>query len=298
MVLTNEGTNVMFSTVPEPSFSKLTTAFIDAQSIFVSNRIVFSNSVLSATPWSMFPIAGTPLWLSNKDGASYEFDKGGFSRTSVDTNYGGNVFYIGTQITNVAQSIANSVTNNTIARTNGTEFIRTNNLTSVDGNIVVRQDGSGGITLSNAMASASGILSVGSNGVVYAATNINFVGNTKITNESGLISVDVTPGASTGGGFETATNIWSGTTFWLGTNFWISSATNIYLTDVGNTSTTVERWGELTIKATANISITNIGSIYSSDQVTSRLIPSNSVAVLAVKVVPGIGTNMAVVQFK
>ena len=129
MVLTNQSTNVMVATVEEPFFTKITSPFIDSQSMFVSNRIVFSNSVLSATPWSMFPIAGTPLWLSNKDGASYEFDKGGFSRTSVDTNYGGNVFYIGTQITNVAQTAANAVTNNTIARTNGTEFVRTNRIT-------------------------------------------------------------------------------------------------------------------------------------------------------------------------
>lgn len=44
--------------------------------------------------------------------------------------------------------------------------------------------------------------SVGSNGIVYAATNINFVGNTKITNVNGLISVDVTPGT---GGTPTTT---------------------------------------------------------------------------------------------
>ena len=79
--------------------------------------------------------SGSYLTVSNYDGNSFQFGSDGIYRKVGTDLYHGTNYYTGVMVTNVAQSIANAVTNNTIARTNGTEFIRTNKITSVDGDM-------------------------------------------------------------------------------------------------------------------------------------------------------------------
>jgi hypothetical protein len=101
--------------------------------------------------------------------------------------------------------------------------------------------------------------------------------------------------------FENPTNSWAADTpFGLGTNaFFTSGAATLGITGVVNGPTTTERYGQLTILATGNITFTNLATIIrTSDFLSSRTITNGNTAVISVDVIPGQCTNMAIVQFK
>lgn len=100
---------------------------------------------------------------------------------------------------------------------------------------------------------------------------------------------------------DVVTNLWSlNTPFDLGKNdFRTQGATTTGITGVANTSTTtVERWGQLTILATGDITFTNPVSMKTSDYLTSRIITNGNSATISCQVVPGRVTNLFIVQTK
>jgi hypothetical protein len=123
-------------------------------------------------------------------------------------------FYYGAQTFSFDRTAANGITRNSdmTSVTNAT-FVRQTELTGASNALVVLP-----------------VRGISSNGVVYAATNINFVGNPKITNVNGTISVDVTPGAAAAGStnMDTANIGWAQfTNGWVGTNFTLFRTNNI-----------------------------------------------------------------------
>lgn len=99
--------------------------------------------------------------------------------------------------------------------------------------------------------------------------------------------------------FDTPTNAWTANTaFPLGTNtFYTSGAATFGFTSVANGPTSTERYGQMTVKTTGTVVLTNIPSIYFSDGLTNRTITNGNTAVIAMDVVPGQVTNAAIVQF-
>ena len=98
--------------------------------------------------------------------------------------------------------------------------------------------------------------------------------------------------------FDFTTNLFSGTSFLLGTNYTLRTATNVYFTAVGNVPVNTERWGQLTIIPTSNITITNPVSWYTSDGLSSRVGTNGMPVVFAVDVQPGLFTNVAIVHLR
>jgi len=85
----------------------------------------------------------------------------------------------------------------------------------------------------------------------------------------------------------------------LGTNYSFTvGATTGGITGVANLPTSTERFCQITIVATGDITFTNNIQIRTSDFAASRVITNGNTAVIAVTVIPGICTNLAIVQFK
>ncbi len=59
-----------------------------------------------------------------------------------------------------------------------------------------------------------------------------------------------------------------------------------------------ERYAQLTVIATGDVIFTNRVDVFTSDMVDSRTITNGNTAVIAVDVIPGVITNMAIVQFR
>jgi hypothetical protein len=99
------------------------------------------------------------------------------------------------------------------------------------------------------------------------------------------------------------TNLWAlDTAFGVNTNalVLISGAVTGGITGVANLDGSGNvQFGEGTIKATGgDITFTNAAGLKANDYVTSRIITNGNYAEIAVKVVPGVVTNLAIVQFK
>jgi hypothetical protein len=99
---------------------------------------------------------------------------------------------------------------------------------------------------------------------------------------------------------DSSTNTWAiNTALPVGTNCFISQgAATIGFTAVANVPTSTERYGQLTIAATGTITFTNPASVHASDFQSSRTITNGNWCVVALDVIPGQITNMAIVQFK
>lgn len=95
------------------------------------------------------------------------------------------------------------------------------------------------------------------------------------------------------------TNAWTvDTLFMLGTNTTISlgTATNGY-SGVDYVPTNTVRYGEQTILCTGTLTLTNPPGWFTSDYVDRRTGTNGNIVKVAVEVVPGVATNMAIVQF-
>jgi hypothetical protein len=101
-------------------------------------------------------------------------------------------------------------------------------------------------------------------------------------------------------GFDATTNLWAiNTAFPLGTNTSITSGADTGgITGVANSSTATERYGQITLKTSGDVTFTNPAAFYTSDFVDSRVITNGNTAVIAVQLIPGLATNMAIAQFK
>ena len=99
---------------------------------------------------------------------------------------------------------------------------------------------------------------------------------------------------------DSPTNQWTiNGTVSLGTVYsFTSGAATGGITGVVNIGTTTERYAELTIVASGDIVFTNAVPIQCNDMADSRTITNGNTAVISVAVIPGICTNMAIVQFK
>lgn len=100
---------------------------------------------------------------------------------------------------------------------------------------------------------------------------------------------------------DNPTNTWAvNTGFGLGTNgfYTVGGTVTLGVTGIANVSTSTERYGELTIVSTGTLTFTNPASFKTSDFVSTRVITNGNTAVIAVAVIPGQCTNMAIVQFK
>lgn len=99
--------------------------------------------------------------------------------------------------------------------------------------------------------------------------------------------------------FDAPTNAFSGNTFLLGTNSVITTASAVNISAVGNIPATgIERYGQLTIIATADVTFTNPAPCFTSDMVDTRTVTNGNTAVIAVDVIAGVITNLAITQFK
>ena len=98
-----------------------------------------------------------------------------------------------------------------------------------------------------------------------------------------------------------STNLWvTNTPIYLGTNFSavLSANTSGGISGVGGTVTTTEQFSQLFIKATGDITFTNPVAFMCNDYVDTRLITNGNVAIIGVDVIPGLATNLSIVQFK
>ena len=107
-------------------------------------------------------------------------------------------------------------------------------------------------------------------------------------------------GVSTFQTVDANTNTWTiNTDFGLGTNSFVTAASVTGgFTGVANKSTSTERFGQLTIISTGTLVFTNPVSVHTSDFLSSRTITNGNTCVIAVDLMPGQCTNMAIVQFK
>jgi len=94
------------------------------------------------------------------------------------------------------------------------------------------------------------------------------------------------------------TNVFSGTTVNLGSIYSITSATNIYLTAVTEPPAGTYGFWQLTVNATAGITLTNMPTILASDFLKTRTITNGNRATISIEVQPGVYTNMSIVQFR
>jgi hypothetical protein len=138
--------------------------------------------------------------------------------------------------------------------------------------------------------------------------NVQFVNNPSFQTAiltSGIIGSYQINGVLIGNGsgltklnqWDSVTNTFSGTSFLLGTNSFISSGSNIGFTGVANVPASLLRYGQLTIKATGNITVTNPATWKTSDMAVSRVCTNGNFLTMAVEVMPGIYTNAAICQF-
>jgi hypothetical protein len=178
-----------------------------------------------------------------------------------------------------------------------------------------------GVGITNGNVTIPGTLTA-TNVALTSVTNWGTVGRTNFTytdstgwwntnNSAAAQGVNIKKGAVTADGtitasgvitapcYDVSTNLWTIGTFPLGTNLYYTvGASTVGISGVGNLPTSTERCGQLTIKATGDITFTNLSGIATSDFVNTRTITNGNFAVVALDVYPGIVTNMAIAQFK
>jgi hypothetical protein len=102
--------------------------------------------------------------------------------------------------------------------------------------------------------------------------------------------------------YESATNQWAtNTLITLGTNTCtatLTANTGGGITGILNAGTTTERFAQLFIKATGDVVFTNPVAFYCNDYADTRTITNGNTAWISVDVIPGVATNLAIVQFK
>lgn len=99
--------------------------------------------------------------------------------------------------------------------------------------------------------------------------------------------------------FDAPTNAFSGTAFILGTNSYFSTASDVHLISIVNPPAFgTERYGQLTIVATADLLVTNPVTWRASDKLISRTLTNGNSMCLALDVQVGGFTNFFVVQCK
>jgi hypothetical protein len=173
--------------------------------------------------------------------------------------------------------------------------------TNSDGSFVFSGPGTISGAISNSALSASADVETDANKKLGSTANAFGVKTNDASGNRGYNNKPILDlGASTNvNTFDSLTNTFSGTTFWLGTNQVITSATNIYLTTLGNPPVAgIERFGQLTIRATADITVTNATAGWrSSDMVSTRTLTNGNTMVIAGDVILGVVSNLAIVQF-
>lgn len=193
---------------------------------------------------------------------------------------------------------------------NGANFALTNVAKIVTTNLMVSGSGTnllGPTIVTNVqfIGTASGNISGN------AATATAAAGSPWLTaNQSISISGDASGSGATSialavtnmtGSFCTATNAWAANTpLPLGlTNGIISSgATTLGITGVANLPTAQINWGLVTIYATGDVILTNPSAFASCDFKTSRTVTNGNCADVMVKVIPGVRTNLVVLQYR
>lgn len=127
-------------------------------------------------------------------------------------------------------------------------------------------------------------------------TNIAFL--SPLVTVSNNLNVGGTIGTAIAQGFDSPTNLWvANTVFNLGTNYVISQgAGTVGITGIANKSTTTERYGQLVILATGTVIFTNVAGIKCNDGLLTRTITNGNSATIAIDFVPGVVTNLFIVQ--
>lgn len=193
---------------------------------------------------------------------------------------GGSGTFDAASLTNWANARANSgftVTNLNIGDGNLT-------LTTGSGAVITFVNGSASQTLTEVPSSAT--LSFAGN--LTVTTNISSTSGQFSGNGAGLTNLNV---------FYTSTNLFVGNLFWIGTNVNLSLSTNLNFTGVANVPAgTLIGYGELTVKATGTVTVTNPASWYCNDGLTNRTITSGNLGEMSMKVIPGFSTNFIFTQ--
>ncbi len=177
---------------------------------------------------------------------------------------------------------------------------------STGGLIILSGTGSGSIVLSNSTAITL---------IQFGPDDYWFMTNTTTTKKIVATNGNITAFSFTGdgsgltglpAGSESATNGWvTNTAFPVNpsqsiTNLILVSGANTAcgVTGILNAGTSTERFGQLLIIASGNITFTNPASIHASDYVTTRVITNGNNAMIAFDVWPGLATNMFISQTK
>lgn len=105
--------------------------------------------------------------------------------------------------------------------------------------------------------------------------------------------------------YSGATNSWTADTAFpvapplVQTNYILASGeATLGIPSIGNVPTATTYYGELTVYASGTITFTNVASVRASDFLKTRTITNGNTADIAIKVVPGRSTNMAILQYK
>ncbi len=166
--------------------------------------------------------------------------------------------------------------------------------------------GAGAIYLSNAANTV--VVQFGTNDYWFMT---NTVTTKKISATNGTMTAFAFVGDGSGltglpAGSESATNTWTTNTAFSVcpsqsvTNFLCLSGANTAcgVTGILNAGTATERWGQLLIVASGNITFTNPAAFHTSDYLTTRVITNANNCFIAFDVWPGVSTNMVIVQTK
>ena len=141
----------------------------------LNNWSLYSTSMVSGTAQTIADVASNSLYTVSSNIS--------LVLATANTNHAAAILQAST-------NYANAVTNTSIARTNGTEFIRTNLITAAGTGIVIRQDGSGGVSISNAVTtSMTNSEGTAVFGAVYA-TNGFFTNLSVTTQNAGTLLLD------------------------------------------------------------------------------------------------------------
>lgn len=132
----------------------------------------------------------------------------------------------------------------------------------------------------------------------FNARTFDIRGTITATNAIYGLSVTAT-NQITASNFRVPTNLFSGTLFVAGTNgahSTLSCSTNLNFTGVTAAIGADYIYGELTVKATGTLTVTNPIAWYCNDGLTNRTVTNGNLAEMSMKVVPGFSTNFIFTQ--
>lgn len=138
---------------------------------------------------------------------------------------------------------------------------------------------------------------------VEQVTNVNYTGtptSAQVFSNAPTIRDATLLGTTTAQNIAQPTNTWAiNTAFGLGTNsYYTGGAQTLGVTGVANSPASDIYWGELEIVPTGDIIFTNAVSIRTSDYLDTRTFTNGGSWIVAVRVKPGVSTNLSFVQFR